>query len=355
MSDLNKSSENVRKHSINRVESKQSNESKNTMSIKENRKILRGSQNLVASTSNNNTVSKVAYSGLDSKYLESSQYKVPAEEHSNGKWEEHQDEFENLTSGSMSSLGSVPDEYTDFQPEKSKDSRVKKTEGPKDIRPEIEFPNQPPDNVYNYSQRKEQPEIMNEKEDDGNFETEMENEETRSSGLDVKYTLNVPSMITHLKRKDNYLESLDIFLNENLNAIADLIKIKKEISSEVKDTNVLISNEKKEIIEGQKQGKVLEKEISRTLEENYCLRYQNDETIKLVHRVRDKITQKYHQYEKQIEDLYLHKEKLKERVNDTIKVDTNQTLKARDFSKAMKAGKTYQYTDRLTSNEYQID
>lgn len=345
----------MRKYSTNRVESKQSNESKNTMNIKENRKILRGVPNLIVRTSNNKTLSKVAYSGLDSKYLESSLDKVPADEHSNGKWEEHQEEFENLTSGSMSSLGSVPDEYTDFQPEKSKDSKIKKTEGSKDIRPEMELPSQSTGNVYNYSHRKDEPEVMNEKEDDGNFETEMENEETRSSGLDVKYTLNVPSMITHLKRKDNYLESLDIFLNENLKAIADLIKIKKEVTSEIKDVNAQIATEKKEVIDGQKHGKVLEKEISRTLEENYCLRYQNDETIKLVHKVRLKITQKYHHYEKQIEELYLHKEKLKERVNETIKVENNPNLKVQELSGALKVRKTYQYTDRLTSNEYQID
>lgn len=185
----------------------------------------------------------------------------------------------------MSSLGSVPDEYTSANNEQSRPSSKKKEtsqhqDKSKNVPEEIlqynksdvvkELKYEPQGEQYcDESQNHSDPELEFEKEDDGNFDTEMENEETRSSGIDVKYTLNVPSMITHLKRKDTYLESLDIFLNENLKGISDLIKIKKDVSLEIKQQQAEITMEKQKVVDQEKRTKNLETQISRTLEENY--------------------------------------------------------------------------------------
>lgn len=189
---------------------------------------------------------------LEEKYLESSKAKEGSNIVDSEQW--HEEQFENLTSSSMSSLASVPDEYT-FVQNTSKESNDHKY-----YKCEVELRN-PKDAP--------KPEIIDTKEDDGNFETEMENEETRSSGLDQKYVVNVPSMITHLKRKDTYMESLDIFLNENLKAIADLIKIKKEVTTELEEYNEEIKSEKRQVERAEKKTKLLERDISHTLEENY--------------------------------------------------------------------------------------
>lgn len=57
-------------------------------------------------------------------------------------------------------------------------------------------------------------------------DSDIDDEETNNTGTEEKYSLQIPSMVTHLKRRDSYLDSLDSFLNENLKVIADLIKIK---------------------------------------------------------------------------------------------------------------------------------
>ena len=161
-----------------------------------------------------------------------------------GQFGEHK--FENLTSDSMTSLGSVPDEYTVFQNERGVDSQQYK----KEVTPKT------------FNPRKQDVE-------DGNFETEMENEETRTSGIEVKYTLNVPSMITHLKRKDHYLESLDTFLNENLKAISDLKTIKKDTKLQLQQIKKMTERESETIKAQEDRGRKVEKEISHMLEENY--------------------------------------------------------------------------------------
>ena len=67
--------------------------------------------------------------------------------------------------------------------------------------------------------------VLYDKENEVGLDTEID-ELSHEVGDDSGNSLHIPSMITHLKRKDNYLESLDAFLNENLKVIADLIYIK---------------------------------------------------------------------------------------------------------------------------------
>lgn len=124
----------------------------------------------------------------------------------------------------MSSLDSVPDEYTVFNKEPSNNSQSQVDISNRQSKGVEQSNRKYKPDIHEYSRQKQN--HLSSKYQNENIETEIENEETQSSGLEPKYSLNVPSMITHLKRKDHYLESLDTFLNENLKAISDLIKIK---------------------------------------------------------------------------------------------------------------------------------
>ena len=199
--------------------------------------------------------------GLDNKYLESS---IDREESNiNNKddqyWgQEKQEEFENLTNGSMTSLGSVPDEYTVFEKQSDKTYQ-------KEIKVEVKSVQQ---KQVVESEKAKTPQAATFDEND-DFETEIGDENTQSTGIDVKYSLKVPSMISHLKRKDNYLDSLDSFLNENLKAITDLIKIKKQIQDDTKSLQSETAKTKDELKQAEVRTGKIETDIARTLEENY--------------------------------------------------------------------------------------
>lgn len=102
--------------------------------------------------------------------------------------------------------------------------------------------------------------------------------------------------------------------------------------------------EKKCFNEEGKRTKELERNIARTLEENYCVEYENDLAIKIIKRVRDKITEKYSKYEQALEELFIKKQKVK----DTIEV------KQKKVHIATKIPKETKVTEKLTSDEYQL-
>ena len=206
---------------------------------------------------------------------------------------------------------------------------------------------------YSIDKKELSPADFYQKENRGMQESDTEIKTSTSSGLNVKYTLNVPSMITHLKRKDNYLESLNTFLNENLRAISDLMEIKKEVSLDIKNLKKANEEEKKNIKREEKRGDDMEQSMARTLEENYCLQTQNENTIKFVERVRDMISEKYNQYEQEIENLYITKQDMKNKV--ALNFEANLGLRNMKYYKAAKVVKTERVTEKLTSNEYQLE
>lgn len=198
--------------------------------------------------------------GLDDKYLESSLDKEDPIHGASNQWtKEQHEEFENLTSESMTSLGSVPDEYTVFENE-NHDKNPKR-----EMKAEIKHNSKHTSGITDKTSLKPKPDEIN----DEDFESDIGNENTQSTGVEVRYSLNIPSMISHLKRKDNYLESLDSFLNENLKAIADLIKIKKQVKTDMDSYQAESKYEKENIKILETEGKKLESDIARTLEENY--------------------------------------------------------------------------------------
>ena len=165
--------------------------------------------------------------GLHEKYITKS---IDSEEeckNNEEKWEEHQDEaFHNLASVSWSSLGSVPDEYTA--------NRSKKQNLQFKIDRRQNNGNQKKDQINSTQKLMLQSNGRNNN-IDGNkimYQREYEDEEAEDEVEETNnlnegsYSLHIPSMVTHLKRKDDYLESLDSFLNENLRVITDLIRIK---------------------------------------------------------------------------------------------------------------------------------
>ena len=96
-------------------------------------------------------------------------------------------------------------------------------------------------------------------------------------------------------------------------------------------------------VEG-KRTKELERNISRTLEENYCVEYENDLAIKIIKRVRDKITEKYSRYEQALEELFMKKQKVKETIE----------VKQKKVPIVIKIPKETKVTEKLTSDEYQL-
>ena len=113
--------------------------------------------------------------------------------------------------------------------------------------------------------------------------------------------------------------------------------------------------EKKSIALEEIRQKDLERCISSTLEDNYRLRFINDESIKTIQKVREKISQRYQIYEKELEDLFDYKQTIKERVNKEVKIDTDFNEKAKDLHSAIKVKKALDFTNKLTNNEHQID
>ena len=75
---------------------------------------------------------------------------------------------------------------------------------------------------------------------------------------------------------------------------------------------------------------------------------------KIVERIRDKITAKYQQYEKEITQLYDKKLKVKEKVKTEININANPVKRKVRYYKAGKVTKTGKVTNNLTSNEYQL-
>lgn len=115
-----------------------------------------------------------------------------------------------------------------------------------------------------------------------------------------------------------------------------------------------IAAEKKATVKEEAKLKETEREASRTLEENYSLRTQNDEAIRIVQKIRDRISHKYDMYEQEIERLFTHKQAVKERVLNELKLTYD--LPVVDYpQKATKTKAAHEYTNKLTSNEYQID
>lgn len=375
ITDLNKSAENSRKYNSNLVGTKVSNTKvspeSNVLNIQEGEQEKFNTSNQSMGQSNLNLDQSRNEDGIKNNYLQSSVDRLPADEYSYEQWDgQNQAEFENLTLDSVSSLGSIPDEYCVYQSSKPKEKpketvKDKPSHQPKPSIGEVQDYSlkyaSAPNPKTNTSQVKGESipmspqEVIEEKKEDENVDTEMDNDVTQDTGNESKYSLQVPSMITHLKRKDTYLNSLDNFLNENLNTIADLIKIKKEATMSLKQCKRDVECEKDNLAAEQKRRKKLEKNIAHTIEENYCLRYQNDEQIKLIERVRDKIAQKYVSYEKEIEDLFMKKQEIKERLREEIRIESDQNLRVAEINKALKPTKTDAATDRLTSNEYQLD
>lgn len=167
---------------------------------------------------------KLEKAEVDNKYIISSIGKVEFERSVEEKWEGQPEAvFHTVTSDSFWSIGSVPDEYTVFHNNKAKaeDNTIYFTSNRKEnesvAKPSIDF-------VINKDKEDETLVLYN-KESEDELDTETD-EQSHKVGEDNSSTLHIPSMVTHLKRKDNYLESLDAFLNENLKVIADLIFIK---------------------------------------------------------------------------------------------------------------------------------
>lgn len=119
--------------------------------------------------------------------------------------------------------------------------------------------------------------------------------------------------------------------------------------------NIEIDKETKEIASEDKRRQGIEKNISKTLEENFYLKMLNDESYKIIQKVRNKITQKYQNYEKDLDSLFIYKQAIKKRVNDEIKINSNFNSRALEFGRAFKSQKTQRYTNKVTTNNYQID
>ena len=301
--------------------------------------------------------------GLDDKYLENSQ-EIEINPDGNPEWEKSEEKMQYLTSESITSFGSIPDEYDVFDKEPSKYSHQEQSESQRDIKSKKikeytvskktdNYTKMSKEQEYSIDKKELSPADFYQKENRVMQESDTEIKTSTSSGLNVKYTLNVPSMITHLKRKDNYLESLNTFLNENLRAISDLMEIKKEVSLDIKNLKKANEEEKKNIKREEKRGDDMEQSMARTLEENYCLQTQNENTIKFVERVRDMISEKYNQYEQEIENLYITKQDMKNKV--ALNFEANLGLRNMKYYKAGKVVKTERVTEKLTSNEYQLE
>lgn len=160
--------------------------------------------------------------GLDHKYIVRS---IGSNEDSEALHNAQQDAARgNLASNGGSSNDSVPDEYGTQhrkRPNKQfKADKVQNSNGRKDQynHTKIKLQSNGRNNNVNGA-----PMLYNRNNEDEEFEEWGDEASTMSEG---SYSLHIPSMITHLKRKDNYLDSLDTFLNENLTVISDLMKIK---------------------------------------------------------------------------------------------------------------------------------
>lgn len=116
-----------------------------------------------------------------------------------------------------------------------------------------------------------------------------------------------------------------------------------------------MTHEAKQIAVEENRQKDLERWISTTLEENYRLRFVNDESIKTIQKVREKISQRYEMYEKELEDLYEYKQSVKERVDLEVKSDIDFNSKVKSLHTALKPKKALNFTNKLTNNEHQID
>jgi hypothetical protein len=347
ISDLNKSVESNKKY-ISKFDHSQASSRKNDSNV---------IANIISQKSNDSQILelKPGYNptnddnfGLDDKYLESSlDRQDPNHGPSHQFWgQEQHAEFENVTSESMTSLGSVPDEYTIVDNVKGETIRKEMIKQPT------------PKASINIVSQQPQPQFVSKAKTDfvdEEYDTEIGNENTQSTGVEIKYSLNVPSMISHLKRKDNYLESLDSFLNENLKAIADLVKIKKQVKTDMGNIVTEHLKEKSEMQAAEKKTKVLERDIARTLEENYCIRFQNDESIKVIQRIREKTAEKYQQWTQELEGLYEYKEQIKERVDNEIKADGNVAMKSYEIGTVLKVEESDHISNKLTSDEYKID
>ena len=144
-------------------------------------------------------------SGLENKYLLSSIEKAELENHEEEKWEVQQEVIlQTLTSDSFWSMGSVPDEYTVFNTHKSKieDKSIQFTNNSKEIeypsKPSIElFPNWRNNKAYGKETANNKEELVTE-----------EDELSHEIGDEKGNSMYIPSMITHLKRKDNYRKTL---------------------------------------------------------------------------------------------------------------------------------------------------
>ena len=87
-------------------------------------------------------------------------------------------------------------------------------------------------------------------------------------------------------RKDNYLDNLDAFLDDNLRTIAELIGIKKNLENDVKRINEAWEVMKKDLRSEEKKKGVLEAQVRNEMEQQIALEYQTHELQRVLLRMR---------------------------------------------------------------------
>ena len=350
MSDLNKSAESSKKSSCKPKYSQHSSQ-KNEISIVVNKASQKTDNSQILELKPGYNPTNDDNFGLDDKYLESSLDRSGPNGLGTQLWgQEQHAQFENMASDSMTSLGSVPDEYTVINDDKAKQNKPEVVKVDKN---ELSQPNN--SNLPEKLDESDQLEIDKKEFVQSEDTEDLGNANTQSTGIELNYNLNIQSMISHLKRKDEYMETLDGFLDENLKAIADLINTKKNCKSELASILGEIEADKSEIESQETQTKNLERDIARTLEENYCLRFQNDETIKTIQRIREKTAEKYSERTSELEQLYDYKEQLKDRVEGDIKSDSDMVTRRAKYGSALGEAQIANITNKLTSMDYRID
>ena len=179
-------------------------------------------------------------------------------------------------------------------------------------------------------------------------EIDMRMEEaSQVQSIPGSYQMNIKTIATRrLRKRDDYIENLDSFLDDNLKTIAELINIKKQLEGDVKAIKGLTNKRAEELKKEEDLNQTLEHRLNKEMSNNTAKQYQLQESYKVLAKVETTIMQRR---EKAVSDLEAIRDKKDEIITEANKhAEEYQKLVYPDI------GKIYHNEEKLNTKTKQL-
>lgn len=179
-------------------------------------------------------------------------------------------------------------------------------------------------------------------------EIEMRMEEaSQVRSVPGSYQMNIKSFAQRrLKKKDDYIENLDSFLDDNLKTIAELINIKRQLDGDVKAIKKMSGKRKEELKKEEDLNQRLEHKLNQEMTNNTGKSFQLQESYKVLAKVETTIMERRQKAVSDLETIRDQKDRLIDEANK--QAEEYQKLVYPDI------GKIYHNEEQLNSKTQQM-